>query len=83
MGEESVLAPLTGALLAAHLAVGSPSFKDPQPVPRRLDREHAYKYAWACLSEYRHSGEVRYTEEIRALRHQGLIPGWCAANEVV
>lgn len=76
------LAALTGALLAAHKAVGSPEFDDPRPVPGRLDREHVYKYAWACLSEHRHYGNPLYAQEIRGLRDAGLIPRWCAAGEI-
>jgi hypothetical protein len=78
------LAALTGGLLAAHQVVGSPGFDrdNPIPVPNRLDEEHAYKYAWACLSEYRHYGDVRYAEEIQGFRKNGLIPQWCADDEV-
>ena len=78
------VAALTGGLLAAHRVVGSPDFhrRNPMPVPERLDREHTYKYAWTCLSEYRHYGDDRYAEEIRGFRRSGLIPEWCAADEV-
>jgi hypothetical protein len=77
------LAALTGGLLAAHQVVGSPDFDrgHSMPVNDRLDDEHNYKYAWACLSEYRHYGDVRYLEEIQGLRQSGLIPQWCAAEE--
>jgi len=78
------LAALTGGLLAAHQVVGSPEFDrdHSMPVNDRFDDEHNYKYAWACLSEYRHYGDDRYLEEIQALRQSGLIPQWCAADEV-
>jgi hypothetical protein len=77
------LAALTGGLLAAHQVVGSPDFDrgHSMPVNDSLDDEHNYKYAWACLSEYRHYGDVRYLEEIQGLRQSGLIPQWCAAEE--
>ena len=78
------LAALTSGLLAAHQVVGSPDFdhNHAMPVNDRLGDEHNYKYAWACLSEYRHYGDDRYLGEIRELRKSGLIPRWCAANEV-
>jgi hypothetical protein len=78
------LASLTGGLLAAHQVVGSPDFDrdNPMTVPNRLDEEHTYKYAWTCLSEYRHYGDDRYIEEIKMLRESGLIPLWCAGDEV-
>jgi hypothetical protein len=78
------LAALTGSLLAAHQVLGSPAFDraDPLPIPDRLDREHAYKYAWACLSEYRLYGDELYIDEIRGFRERGLIPAWCAKKEV-
>jgi hypothetical protein len=78
------LAALTGSLLAAHQVVGSPDFDRDHslPVNDRLDDEHNYKYAWACLSEYRHYGDDRYLEEIQGLRQSGLIPQWCAVDEV-
>ena len=78
------LAALTGGLLAAHQVVGSPDFvrDHSMPVNDRLSDEHTYKYAWACLSEYRHYGDNRYLEEIEGFRQSGLIPRWCAADEV-
>jgi hypothetical protein len=82
IGEKQVLAPLTGSLLAAHLVLGSPGFKDPLKVPERLDREHAYKYSWACLSEHRFYGGKHYIDEIKTFRNQGLIPDWCAEKEI-
>ena len=77
-------AALSGGLLAAHKVVGSPDFDrdNPMPMPDSLDREHTYKYAWTCLSEYRHYGDDRYIEEIKMLRESGLIPQWCAGDEV-
>jgi hypothetical protein len=82
--QKLALAALTGGLLAAHQVVGSPGFDrdHSMPVNDRLDNEHNYKYAWACLSEYRHYGEARYLEEIQGRRKSGLIPKWCAADEV-
>jgi len=84
IGKRPALAALTGSLLAAHQVVGSPHFDrdNPMPVPNQLDQEHAYKYAWTCLSEYRHYGDERYLEEIREFRKNALIPRWCADNEV-
>ena len=78
------LAALTGGLLAAHQVVGSPGFGrvHSMPVNDRLSDEHTYKYAWACLSEYRHYGDNRYLEEIQGFRQNGLIPQWCAVDEV-
>lgn len=76
--EEVALSSLTGSILASHLALGSPTIGEPQPVPDRLDREHTFKYAWACLSEYREYGDPRYLAEIRGFREAGLIPAWCA-----
>jgi len=75
---------LTGGLLAAHKVVGSPNFDqdNPMPMPNSLDQEHTYKYAWACLSEYRHYGDDRYIEEIKMLRESGLVPLWGAGDEV-
>ena len=74
------IASLTGGLLAAHRVVGSPAFDrdTPMPVPAVLDREHTYKYAWACLSEYRYYDDKRYADEIRDFRKGKLIPAWCA-----
>lgn len=82
--EELAVAALTGALLAAHKVVGSPDFDRDgvMPVPDRLDREHTYKYAWACLSEHRHYGDERYADEIRGFREKGLIADWSARDEV-
>lgn len=83
--EESLAtAALTGGLLAAHRVVGSPGFADgnPLPAPKQLDREHTYKYAWTCLSEYRYSGIDLYAQEIRLFREAGLIPEWCARADV-
>ena len=78
------LAALTGGLLAAHQVVGSPDFypDHSMPVNDRLDSEHNYKYAWACLSEYRHYRNNRYLEEIQGLRQNELIPQWCTVDAV-
>ena len=82
--DEIALAALTGGLLAAHLVVGSPEYdaRKPAAAPAHLDTEHAFKYAWSCLSEYRHYGDVRYAEEVRLFRDAELIPQWCAATEL-
>jgi len=82
--EKLALAALTGGLLAAHQVVGSPDFDRncAIPVNSKIDNEHNYKYAWACLSEYRHYEDDRYLEEIQVLRQNGLIPEWCAFEEV-
>ena len=82
--QDLALAVLTGSLLAAHRVVGSPSFErnDPSPVNPQIDTEHAYKYVWACLSEYRRYGDERYAEEVRRFREHQIVPSWCAENEV-
>jgi hypothetical protein len=69
---------LTGAILAAHKAVGSPDFAEPKPLNSSLDPEHSLKYAWACLSEFGAYGDPRYLDEVQAFRDRGLIPAWCA-----
>ena len=69
---------LTGAILAAHKAVGSPDFAVPKPLDSSLDPEHSLKYAWACLSEFGAYGDTRYLDEVQACRDRGLIPPWCA-----
>ncbi len=73
--ERLLVAALTGALLAAHRIVGSPGFDaaTPLPVPSRIDQEHAYKYVYACLAEYRVYGDERYLEEIAGFRSKGLV----------
>ena len=82
--KKQALAALTGGLLAAHQVVGNPDFDrdHPMPVNDKLSDEHTYKYTWACLSEYRHYGDNKYLEEIQEFRKNGLIPEWCAADEV-
>ena len=68
---------MTGALLASHLVLGSPRVQmRPLPAPTQLDPEHAYKYTWACLSEYRCYGDDRYLSEIEAFKQAGLVPSW-------
>lgn len=74
---KSGLAAVTGALLAAHLAVGNPSFKRQLPVSSQGE-DHDLKYAWSCLAEYRFYGDSRYLGEIGSLKKAGLIPAWCA-----
>lgn len=69
-------AAMTSALLASHMALGSPQIGDALPVPQRLDPEHALKYCWACLSEYREYGDERYLQEMAAFADAGLVPGW-------
>ena len=80
--EKLILASLTGALLAAHRAVGSPPFDrlHPLPAPSRLDHEHSYKYVYACVSEYKVYNDPRYLEEIDQFRQQGLIAEWAARD---
>lgn len=84
LDERQALAALASGLLAAHRVVGSPRFErgNPLPVPDRLGREHAFKYTWACLSEYCYYGDERYIDEIRGFRENGLVPAWSAKNEV-
>lgn len=78
--DETMRACLTGALLGAHRIVGSPAFDAdrPAPAPDALDREHIYKYIYACMSEHRVYGDPRYLDEIRAFRGKGLIEEWMA-----
>ncbi len=78
------LAALTGGLLAAHKVVGSPCINREKAMlmSNSLGLEHAYKYAWTCLSEYRHYGGARYAEEIIDLRKLEFIPHWCASDEI-
>ena len=61
LDEKACLAALTGALLAAHLVVGSPDFGKVLPVVSQGE-DHDLKYAWSCLSEYRAHGDARYLE---------------------
>ena len=77
-----LLSALTGSMLAAHRALGSPNFAraQPAPIPGRLDREHRFKYGWSCLAEYRSYGDPRYLEELLGFRQAGLLPDWCAAD---
>ncbi len=70
------------AILASHLVLGSPAFDATDLPPAALDPEHAFKYVWACLSEYRHYGTAVYLDEIHAFKEAGLVPDW-AAQEVV
>jgi len=81
---DQALASLTGAILAAHRALDCPAFdaSKPLPAPQQIDREHGYKYAWVCLSEYRHYGDPRYADELRGFRDAGLVPQWCGRTEV-
>jgi len=76
--QQILLASLTGALLAAHKILGSPEFSPRQatPPPTRLDAEHCYKYAYACVSEHRAYGQPRYLDEIDGFKKQGLLPAW-------
>jgi hypothetical protein len=78
--EKSVLAALSGSLLAAHRVVGSPAFDTVLPVPDKLDREHSYKYVYACLDEYGTYGDERYVEEITGFRDAGLVAEWAAPD---
>lgn len=78
--EKAVLAALTGSLLAAHRVLGSPSFDEVMPVPEKLDREHNYKYVYACLDEYRAYGNEKYVEEVRGFRDAGLVASWAAPD---
>ena len=79
--ESLAVASMTGAMLAAHLVLKSPGFSDrPLPAPSQLDPEHALKYLWTCLSEYRRYGWPEYLEEIRLFRGAGLVPDWAAAD---
>ncbi len=82
--EKFMLASVTGALLAAHRAVGSPHFdrSKPMPAPIQLDHEHIYKYIYACVSEYKTYGDPRYLEEIDQFRQNGLIANWAARGIV-
>ena len=70
------IASQTSAILGAHLALGSPAFDEVQPVPGALDPEHALKYVWSCVSEYRATGRDIYLEEAAAFRSRGRVPAW-------
>jgi hypothetical protein len=71
------VASMTGAILASHLVLASPEIAaEPVAVPDSLDTEHALKYVWACLSEYRHYGNEVYLQEANAFRDAGLVPKW-------
>ncbi|MEM7080713.1 MAG: questin oxidase family protein [Pseudomonadota bacterium] len=77
LDEDIATASVSGALLAAHLAVGSPDFDPNNVLPVvSLDEEHDYKYGWSCLSEYRRYGDARYREEIAALVEGRILPDW-------
>ena len=73
---------LSGPLPNRKARTERPSRDTPMAVPDELDKEHRYKYVWACLSEYRHYRDERYAEEIREFRDRGLVPAWCAAGEI-
>jgi hypothetical protein len=80
--EALVLASLTGALLAAHRVVGSPDFdrEMPAPIPDRVDREHTFKYLYACTSEFSAYGDQRYIEEVRGFKEKALVPDWAGRS---
>lgn len=78
--ESFATASQTGALLASHLVLKSPSIGSAISVPDQLDAEHALKYGWSCLSEYHVYGDGRYIDEIRAFRDKGLVPPWVAED---
>ena len=73
---ERATAALTGAILSDHNVIGAPRLVVEASVPftRSIDTEHSFKYARACLSEYRWSNDHRYTEEIRKLRDSAQLP---------
>ena len=71
------VASMTGAVLASHQVLGSPDLDPVVMAPSEsLDQEHAYKYAWACLSEFRRYGDPEYLAEIERFRAVGLVPEW-------
>ncbi len=74
--EADVVAALTAGIQAGYLIVGAPDFAQPLPVPSALDEEHAIKYAYACLEEYRHYSDERYRDEFVAFVEAGLVPDW-------
>ena len=75
--EALAVSSLTGAVMASHLVLGSPPLSGAvMAAPASLDPEHAIKYAWACLSEYRSSGNPLYEEEVDLFRNAGLVPAW-------
>ncbi len=76
VGEDLAVASMTGAILASHLVLGSPTLEGPASPPSQLDPEHAFKYAWSCVSEYRAYGNEIYLDEARAFRDTGLVPSW-------
>ena len=70
-----VLRSLTGALLAAHRALGSPVFdrNKPAPVPDDVDLVHGYKYLYACRAEYAAEADARYLEEIESFEQLKML----------
>ncbi len=78
--ESLAVASMTGAMLASHLVLQSPGVGKPMAAPQQLDPEHAFKYVYTCLAEYRTYGDPRYVDEIRAFRDADLVPDWVATD---
>jgi hypothetical protein len=78
-----VLAALTGGLLAAHKIVGCPAFdrEHPMTIPDRVDRDHAYRYAFTCLSEYEAYADERYLDEFEGFKRNGLLAAWVCTSK--
>lgn len=74
------LSAQTSAILASHLLLGSPDFNEIQAVPAQLDREHALKYVWSCVAEFRHYQLPAYLEEAYAFVDAELVPAWVRAG---
>lgn len=78
--EQTAMAAMSGAVLASHVVLQSPAIGESMVVPEKLDPEHAIKYVYSCLVEYREYGDGRYVDEIRSFRDSGLVPAWVASD---
>lgn len=78
--KSQAISAMSSALVASHLVLGSPKLAQTLPAPNQLDPEHAYKYCWACLSEFRASGNPVYIDEIRLFVGGDLVPHWVAES---
>ena len=82
LDEQAALEGLSSAILAAHLVLAAPRGGEPKDPLPSLDEEHVIKYCWACVSEYRRTGDPIYLEEIRVFKRMMLIPDWAAAADL-
>lgn len=79
--EELLVAATSGALLAAHQIVGSPTFDFVTPHTKSGDSEHVVKYGFACLQEYERYGDARYLDEFDQLKSVGSLPDWARRSD--